>query len=142
MKVLLDTNVILDVLQNREPWCENGKKIFYAIANQSVTGLVTSKQIADIHYLSKRQFAGMKQSDKRARGIILKLTSVLSVIDTLGADCIDAIVIENNDYEDAILAMCAVRTKADCIVTRNKDHFRHIPITVFSPAEFVKKLEQ
>ena len=140
MKVLLDTNVILDMLQGREPWCKDVEKIFYAIAKRSVSGYVTSKQITDIHYLSKRQFSGMKNADKRARGIILKLTSVLSVLDTLGADCMDATVIENNDYEDAILIMCAIRAKVDCIITRNKKHFGKIPIPVLLPSEFVKTI--
>ena len=137
MKILLDTNVILDVLQDRKPWNEDGKKIFYAIAEQKVSACITSKQVADIHYLSRRQFAGME-----ARGIILKLSSVLSIIDTLGSDCMDAIIIENNDYEDAILIMCAARTKLNCIVTRNKDHFRQSPVPVLSPVEFVKMLDK
>lgn len=142
MKILLDTNVILDVLQDRKPWNEDGKKIFYAIAEQKVSACITSKQVADIHYLSRRQFAGMEDADKKARGIILKLSSVLSIIDTLGSDCMDAIIIENNDYEDAILIMCAARTKLNCIVTRNKDHFRQSPVPVLSPEEFVKILDK
>jgi predicted nucleic acid-binding protein len=142
MKILLDTNVIIDVLQDRKPWSKDGKKIFYAIADQSVSGFVTSKQIADIHYLSRRQFAGMENADKKARGIVLKLSSVLSIIDTLGADCMDAIVIDNNDYEDAMLIICAARMKMDCIVTRNKDHFRQSPIPVYSPSELVNKLDK
>ena len=66
MKVLIDTNVIIDVLQNREPWCEAGKKIFLAIANKQVIGCLTAKQIADIHYFSRKQFKEQDNVDKNA----------------------------------------------------------------------------
>ena len=38
MRMLVDTNVIIDVLQNRQPWCEAGKKVFLAIANKQIIG--------------------------------------------------------------------------------------------------------
>ena len=50
MRVLIDTNVILDVLQSREPWYKEGQTIFLAIANQVITGCITAKQAADIHF--------------------------------------------------------------------------------------------
>ena len=54
MRVLLDTNIILDVLQKREPWFEDGKKIFLAIAKKEIIGCVTAKEIADIHFFSRK----------------------------------------------------------------------------------------
>lgn len=50
MRVLIDTNVILDVLQSREPWHKEGQTIFLAVANHVMTGWITAKQAADIHF--------------------------------------------------------------------------------------------
>ena len=57
MRVLLDTYVIIDVLQHREPWCQDGEAIFLAAAMNQITACVTAKQIADIHYLTKNSSA-------------------------------------------------------------------------------------
>ena len=52
-------------------------------------------------------------------------------------DCQNALEIENGDYEDAILVKSAIRSGIDCIVTRNADHFKDIPLQVYSPKQFI-----
>ena len=141
MKVLVDTNVVIDVLQNRDPWCEAGKKIFLAIANKQIIGCLTAKQIADIHYFSRKQFKEQENVDKKCRSVITKLLALFELLDTLGIDCQDAVAIENNDYEDAIMMSTAVRSDMDAIITRDKSHYHSAPIPVYTAEEFVKKLE-
>lgn len=140
MRALLDTNVIVDVLQRREPWFSDGQKIFYAIANKQIIGCITAKQAADIHFFSRKQFSGQENVDAKARQVITKLYSLFELVDTLGIDCQNAIAIENKDYEDAIMIASAVRAKLDCIVTRNPEHFKLAAIPVYSPVEFVSIL--
>jgi predicted nucleic acid-binding protein len=142
MRVLLDTNVIVDVLQRREPWFSDGKKIFYAIANKQIIGCITAKEAADIHYFSRKQFTGQKNVDAKARQVMAKLYALFELIDTLAIDCQNAIAIENNDYEDAIMIESATRAGLDCIITRNPDHFKTAAISVYSPAEFVAGLSE
>ncbi len=72
MRVLLDTNVIIDVLQKREPWFEPGKELFIAIANKQFIGCVTAKEIADVYFFARKQFRGEENVDQKARGIIGK----------------------------------------------------------------------
>ena len=140
MKVLLDTNVIVDVLQRREPWFSDGQKIFYAIAHKQITGCITAKEAADIHFFSRKQYTDQENVDAKARQVMTKLYALFELVDTLGIDCQNAIAIENGDYEDAIMIESAVRSHIDCIVTRNPDHFKVSPIPVYSPAEFVLQL--
>lgn len=140
MRVMLDTNVIIDVLQRREPWFEAGSKIFLAAAAKQITGCITAKQSADIHFFSRKQFKGMDNVDEKARQVVLKLFSLFEVIDTLAVDCQDAFGIENNDYEDAILIASAYRAGVDIIVTRNLEHFQESPVKVCSPTELVELL--
>ena len=142
MRALLDTNVIVDVLQRREPWFSDGKKIFYAIANKQIIGCITAKEAADIHYFSRKQFTGQKNVDAKARQVMAKLYALFELIDTLAIDCQNAIAIENNDYEDAIMIESATRVGLDCIITRNPDHFKTAAISVYSPAEFVAGLSE
>ena len=142
MRVLLDTNVIVDVLQRREPWFSDGKKIFYAIANKQITGCITAKEAADIYFFSRKQFKGQDNVDVKVRQIMTKLYSIFELVDTLGIDCLNAIAIDNNDYEDAIMIESAVRAGLNGIITRNPDHFKTASIPVYSPAEFVKKLSE
>ena len=141
MRALVDTNIIIDVLQKREPWCGAWKKIFLAIANKQVIGCLTAKQIADIHYFSRKQFKEQENVDKKCRTVITKLLALFELLDTLGIDCQDAIAIESNDYEDAIMISTAVRSSVDAIITRDKSHYRHAPIPIYTADEFVNKFD-
>lgn len=142
MRALLDTNVMVDVLQRREPWFVDGSKIFYAIANKQIIGCITAKEAANIHFFSRKQFTGQENVDEKARQVMTKLYAIFELVDTLGIDCQNAIAIRNNDYEDAIMIESAVRAGLDCIVTRNPDHFKSASIPVYSPAELVKMLAE
>ena len=138
MRVLVDTNVIVDVLQKREPWFEKASEVFIASAEERITGCITSKQACDIHFFARKIFRGQEKVDEKARDIISRLFTVFEVIDTLGVDCKEALVIGNGDYEDTVMMASAARSDIDCIVTRNPDHFKGSGIKVYSPDEFVK----
>lgn len=138
MKVLFDTNVVVDVLQKREPWCEAGSKLFLAAANRLIDGFLTAKELTDIHFFSRKQYKGQENVDALARDIITKLMTLFDVVDTLSNDCREALVIPNNDYEDAVMIASAQRAGMDCIVTRNPEHFRACAIPVYSPEELLR----
>ena len=87
MKALVDTNVILDVLQSREPWYKSGQQMFLAIANKKVIGAITAKQVADIHFFSRKQFKEQANVDEKCRAVIGKILAIFELIDTLGIDC-------------------------------------------------------
>ena len=140
MKVLLDTNVIVDVLQQREPWRKDGETIFIAAAMNRILVCVTAKQIADIHYMAKKLFKGQPHVDNLAKQVIGKLMSFMELEDTCAADCQRAMGINNNDFEDALLIACAARESMDYIVTRNTAHFSGSTVPVATPAEFVRLL--
>ena len=138
MRVLLDTNVIIDVLQNREPWCISGKAIFLSVARKEFSGCITAKEAADIHFFAKKQFKGEENVDNKARQILIKLFSLFEIIDTTESDCKNALSFPNNDYEDAIMIETALRSGVDCIITRNTEHFSESPVKIYTPDEFVE----
>lgn len=142
MRVLLDTNVVLDVLQNRAPWNVSGQKIFRAAANRTITACITAKEVTDIHYFSRRLYRGQEHVDAKARIVIGKLCSIFELLDTLAIDCKEALASENSDYEDAVMIKTAVRSDCECIVTRNPVDFRDSPIPVYDPDGFLKTMPE
>ena len=76
MRVLLDTCVIIDALQAREPFAEAAQEIFIAAANKQFTGCITAKSSTDIYYLTHR----VLHSDIETRKILSKLFSYKTLL--------------------------------------------------------------
>ena len=142
MRVLLDTNIIVDVLQKKQPWFDSGKEIFTAAALQEITGYITAKQASDLYFFACKQLRGEPDIDKKARKILTNLFAIFEIIDAKGIDCEKALLRENGDFEDAMLIESALREKIDCIVTRNFVHFQNAQVPVYNPESFVKMLRQ
>ena len=106
-------------------------------ANQ-IDGFVTAREVADIHFFSRKQFRGEENIDQKVRKIISGILALFDIVDTLGEDCRNAFGIENNDYEDAIMISSVQRAGMDYIVTRNTEHFAKSPVPVCTPTDFVK----
>ncbi|MBQ1418947.1 MAG: PIN domain-containing protein [Firmicutes bacterium] len=142
MRVLLDTNIVVDVLQKKQPWFDSGKEIFTAAALQEITGYITAKQASDLYFFACKQLRGEPDIDKKARKILTNLFAIFEIIDAKGIDCEKALLRENGDFEDAMLIESALREKIDCIVTRNFVHFQNAQVPVYDPESFVKMLRQ
>lgn len=136
MRVLIDTCVIMDALQNREPFAEGVKKIFLAVANKRFSGYITAKSSIDIYYLIHR----LTHKDKETRKILSKLFTLFEVLDSAGIDCRKALSSGLSDYEDAVMVETAVRSDIDCIVTRNPKDYLKFAVFVCSPDEFLNSL--
>lgn len=107
-----------------------------------ITACVTAKQIADIHYMTKKVLKGQPHVDNLAKQVIGKLLSLMELEDTCAIDCQTAMGINNNDFEDAMLMACAARESIDYIITRNKEHFQGSSVPVVTPSDFVSGLLQ
>lgn len=136
MKALMDTCIIIDALQNRQPFCEDAQKIFLLCANDEFEGFLTAKAITDIYYLTHRYL----HNDKATREIIVKLCKLFSIVDTSSLDIINALSSEVSDFEDAVMIESAVRYGTDCIVTRNVKDYSKSSIPVFDLEEFISLL--
>ena len=136
MKALMDTCIIIDALQNRQPFCEDAQKIFLLCANDEFEGFLTAKAITDIYYLTHRYL----HNDKATREIIVKLCKLFSIVDTSSLDIINALSSEVSDFEDAVMIESALRYGTDCIVTRNVKDYSKSSIPIFDPEEFISFL--
>ena len=136
MRALIDTCVIVDALQNREPFAVDAQNILLMSANQQLDGFISAKSVTDIYYLTHR----LIHSDKDTRNILNRLFVLFDVLDTAGMDCRKAIASNMTDYEDAVMVETALRSGIDCIVTRNAKDYTAAPLPVYTPSDFLKKL--
>ncbi len=138
MNILMDTCVIVDVLQDRKPFSEDGKALFLAVANQKIKGYLSAKSVTDIYYLIHRY----THNDQESRKILNQLFALFGVLDTTGEDCRKAIFSEMKDYEDAVMVQSAWRCDMDGIVTRNLKDYEKATVPFFSPRQLLEEIEK
>lgn len=137
MRILADTNVIIDALTSRKPWNESAEKIFLMAANNTIEMYITASSATDIYYLIRKH---LHDADT-AKTIMGKLYSLVGILEVTEADCIDALASSIRDYEDAVVEKVAARQGMDYIVTRNIKDFQSGNTNVIIPDEFVKIME-
>ena len=137
MRAFIDTCVVIDALQSREPFAKDAQDIFIAAANNLYLGYISAKAVTDIYYLMHRH----THDDKASRDILNKLFALFDVLDTAGIDCRKAVLSPVSDFEDAVMVETALRSEVDCIVTRNLRDFTKSPVPVYEPKAFLKLLE-
>lgn len=136
MRVLIDTCIIIDVLQSRDPFCKEAQELFLAVANKQFIGFLTAKSTTDIYYLTHR----CTHDDKETRRILNTLFALFELLDTSGIDCRKAISSDLSNFEDAVMVESAIRSGMDCIVTRNLKDYVKAPLPVYSPSDFLNLL--
>lgn len=138
MRILIDTCVIIDALQNREPFAKNAQDIFLYAANRKFEGFITAKSTTDIYYLMHR----CTHSDSETRNILKRIFFLFDLLDTAGTDCKYAVSSGVSDYEDAVMIETALRTGMDGIVTRNIKDYSKSSVKVYTPEELICKLKE
>jgi predicted nucleic acid-binding protein len=136
LKIILDTNVVLDVLLERKPFAGPAAEIF-ALAEQSeIDATLCATTITTVDYLLNQSLP-----EKDARQALWKLLGLFEVAS------VNRLVIERalrsriRDFEDAVLDESGQLAGAECIVTRNSKDFSRSPLKVFDPKEFLSQFK-
>jgi predicted nucleic acid-binding protein len=129
VKLLLDINVLLDVLLDREPWSAAASGLLSAIESQAAVGFVAAHTIPTVYYVVAR--ARDRQLAAAAVGDLLRILEVARVTK---AELQDALTYSVPDFEDAVQAAAARASGVDYLVTRNEKDFRNSPVPVADPA--------
>ncbi len=135
MKVLIDTNIILDVLCKRPAFYEDAAKIFKLCEVKKISGVISALSIPNIMYILRKEL----DADK-TREILDSLMLIFSVADLKADDLKKAADMRFKDYEDAIQSACATRIKANYIVTRNIKDFSESKVTAIKPTELLDRI--
>ncbi|MDH7579139.1 MAG: PIN domain-containing protein [Bacillota bacterium] len=133
MKILIDTNVLLDVLAKREPFYAASAQVLRLSESGELSAFITANTVTDIVYI-----IGKHISDKSAlHETVKRVLGIVDVANVLKSDVLKAFELGFADYEDALLARCAKRIKADYIVTRNTKDFEDSPVAAITPEDFL-----
>jgi predicted nucleic acid-binding protein len=136
VKVLFDTNVVLDQLLEREPHVDAAEQLLGLVDAGLLEGLICSTTVTTIHYLASKAVGA-----QAAMGSVRKLLSFLDVA------CVDREVLRSAidfgfaDFEDAVIHEAARLAGAAAIVTRNGRDFARSELPVFSPAEMLAAVQ-
>ena len=130
-KIFLDTNVVIDLLDKREPFYRDAVTLFTWAYHKKITLYISALTYATASYL-------LRKHGKTKMRLLLDNLRQLSKVTTIGEKEIDdALASAFDDYEDALQYYSALNKKVDVIVTRNKKDFAHSKLPVLSPDEFL-----
>jgi len=136
-RVLVDVNVVLDVLLDRQPHVEGSAAVWAAIETGTAEGLLPAHAVTTIHYLIRKELGAAKA--KRTISAILRVFRVATVD---GSVIQDALELPLPDFEDAVTAAAALLAGCDYVVTRDAKGFLQSPIRCLTPEAAAPLLAQ
>lgn len=134
MKILIDTNIVIDALTGREPFREAAEQIFLLAANQTEDMYITAGSAIDIYYIVRKYL----HSTEQAKNTMSKLYELFCILDVTADDCQEALLTDMEDYEDSVISCCAKRNKMEYIVTRNIKDYQNSKVKAMLPDEFIR----
>lgn len=135
MKVLIDTNVILDVLCNRSEFVEDSSRVWkYCEVNQ-IEGYISALSVPNIVYILRKELTPQKTQQ-----LIQQILMIFEAIDLKSSDLKNAAEMLSSDFEDAVQMCCANRIKADYIITRNIRDFKESKVPALKPSELLERM--
>jgi predicted nucleic acid-binding protein len=132
VRILLDTNVVLDVAINRQPFYQAAARILDASDFGRIHLFITASSATDLYYVLRKE-----KGRQAGLGFIKRL---LECVDACSVDkgiLIVALDSGFRDFEDAVQNAAAIESQIDIIVTRDKADYRTSPLTIQTPDEFV-----
>jgi predicted nucleic acid-binding protein len=135
VKILFDTNVVLDVLLDRDPFSDIATKLFSRVEKKALKGFLGATTITTIYYLASK-LVGKKKADQE----ITKLLSLFQIALVNKSVLDEAIKSKFSNFEDSVLHEAAKQAGVQGIVTRNPKDFKKASLSIFSPEELYNML--
>lgn len=135
MKILVDIDVILDVLLDRDPWASESAQLMAAAERSDIEGFVAGHTVTTVYYLTRKA-----RSREAADQAVIDLLRIVTVVPVEAADFHQALALDFSDFEDAVQAACALKISADYVATRNTADFRGLSIASQPPGAILPLL--
>ncbi len=135
MRVLIDTNILMDVFFEREPHVKASAKLWQACEEGTCEGFISPLTPVNIYYIAQKRI-----SKSEARKLVAETLEVFSVAPIGATELRDALQSSTVDYEDAVQISAAISSGLDAVVTRNTRDYVDSPLPVYSPDEFLEQL--
>lgn len=134
--VLIDTNIFIDVLQDRIPFTDNSQAVIGLLTQKKIKGAVGAHSITNLWYILRKT-----HSDEERRNYILSLFEIFDVISIDKNRLVAALEKSDfKDFEDCLQDECAYAINADYIITRNAKDFESSMVKALTPEEFLENL--
>ena len=133
MRVLLDTNVILDVWFAREPYWRDSAKLLGMAEAKEITAVICPTTVTTLHYLGKKVLG-----EQKARSLINSLIGICEIAELSVESFQIALESDVKDFEDAVIESVAVSGSIDYIATRNLKDFKNSRVKTKEPSCFVQ----
>jgi predicted nucleic acid-binding protein len=137
MRVLIDTNIVLDLLLEREPFVEEAIALFSLVETAVIEGFITATTITNIFYILRKA-----QGREPALQAISRIASGLEICAVDQATILQALTSNLKDFEDGVQFACAVLNQMDAIVTRDQSDFAGVSLPVWSIIQLQLQLTQ
>jgi len=134
MKILLDTNIVMDVIEKREPYYKDAFALLKAVSVMEAECYFSASSAKDVFYLVRRHTGSLEKAKKA----IVSISKFAIFCDTTKQDVQTALLSGITDFEDAILVSGAERENMDFVVTRNEKDFTNATVRVITPSEFLE----
>jgi hypothetical protein len=137
IRILVDLNVVIDVIQNRQPFYEDSADVLDGVVRQEVSGWLAAHSLTTLFYVITR-----------SRNRETAVTTLTSLLESFSVATVDDTIIRKalswgwTDFEDAVQMAAAADGKMDYLVTRNLNDFHSGPVPVIQPAALVTMLKQ
>ncbi|MGK7924566.1 MAG: PIN domain-containing protein [Spirulina sp.] len=138
MRVLIDTNIVLDFLLEREPFFQDADLLFQAIASGRVVGYVTATTLTDIFYIARRQTQNIEQ----ARQAVSQTLIAMEICPVNRSILESAFASGLADFEDAVQIACANDRRLEAILTRDPRGFVNSLLPVLSIQELLQQIRR
>jgi len=136
VKVLFDTNVILDVMLDREPFAIASAMLLSKVETGEILGFLGATTVTTIHYLTTKVIG-----TEQAQHEIKKLITLFEIAPVNRTVLEGAITLKFPDFEDAVLHEAARHVGAQAIVTRDISGFKRATLAIYSPEELIKMIK-
>jgi predicted nucleic acid-binding protein len=135
MRVLFDTNVVLDVLTDRQPWSAEAQPLVRRLLNNELIGYVSAISVPTIFYIARRTVGAAQAL------VVVQRTLQTFEVAPVGREVLErAAGMPGSDYEDNVQAASAIAVSADVIVTRDQSGFARSGVRVMTPTELEAEL--
>lgn len=131
-RLFLDTNIVVDLLDRREPFCHDAVRIFTMAYNRQVQLFVSPMTFTTASFLLRRH------GTEDVRNLLSNFRQLSRVATVNERTIDDSLASQFKDFEDAVQYYAAVKIKADFIITRNGKDFALSQIPVLTPSEFLE----
>ncbi|WP_418782572.1 type II toxin-antitoxin system VapC family toxin [Hominenteromicrobium sp.] len=135
MKLLIDANILLDVLQNRENFVRASSMVWKLCETEQAKGYISALTFANLVYVMRKEMDA-----QRIEEVLHMLSLIFEFAELNDSDLFRAAALQWSDFEDAVQSVTAERIHADYIITRNVRDFSRSKVIAFTPDELLARL--